>query len=65
VTPRWVLIAFVIFGLASLTFGIWELTEGDTGAGVVRLALGVGWLLLAAYKGTRPPAQDRRRSGAR
>jgi succinate-acetate transporter protein len=64
VTPRWVLIAFVIFGLSSLTFGVWELTEGDTGGGVVRLALGVGWLLVAAFKGTRPPDQDRRRSGA-
>ncbi|HEX6153570.1 MAG TPA: hypothetical protein VFZ19_08625 [Solirubrobacterales bacterium] len=64
-TPRWVLIAFVIFGLTSLTFGIWELTEGDTGAGVIRLALGVGWLLLAAFKGRQPAVRDGRRFGAR
>jgi succinate-acetate transporter protein len=65
VTPRWVPIAFFVFGLAWLTFGIWALTEGDTGAGVVKLALGVGWLLLAAFKGMRPAGQDGRRSGAR
>jgi succinate-acetate transporter protein len=64
-TPRWAPIAFFVFGLAWLTFGIWELTEGDTGAGVARLALGVGWLLLAAFKGMRPSVQDGRRSGTR
>lgn len=63
VTPRWVCIAFLLFGLAWLTFGTMTLTEGDTGAGVVKLALGIGWLLVAAFKGIRPAVQGGQRSG--
>jgi uncharacterized membrane protein HdeD (DUF308 family) len=65
VTPRWAPIAFVIFGLVSLTLGTLTLTEGDTATGVLKLALGVGWLLVAAFNVIRPAIQDGGRSSAR
>jgi hypothetical protein len=55
-------IAFLVFGLAWLTFGTLTLTEGDTGPGVVKLALGIGWLLAAAWHAAGRPGG--RRSGA-
>ena len=52
-TPRWMLIAFFIFGLVWLTFGILKLTQGETGMGLADLALGIAWLLVAAYRSSR------------
>lgn len=60
-TPRWIRIAFLVFGLAWLTIGTLTLAEGDTGPGVVKLALGIGWLLVAAFKGMRSAAPSERR----
>jgi hypothetical protein len=50
VTPRWMLIAFLIFGLIWLAFGTLKLTQGETGMGVANLALSIGYLLVAAFK---------------
>jgi hypothetical protein len=58
VTPRWICISFLIFGLAWLAFGALRLTVGDTGTGVTQLALGIGYLLVAAFKAMRPAIQD-------
>lgn len=54
-TPRWLPFSFVIFGLAWLTFGTLTLAEGDTGSGVLKLALGIGWMLAAAWHGAGRP----------
>jgi len=54
VTPRWAPIAFLIFGLIWLAFGTIKLTHGETVMGVADLALGVGWLLVAANKRGQP-----------
>ena len=64
-TPRWMRFAFLVFGLSWLTFGTLTLIDGDTGTGVVQLALGIGWLLVAAFKGVRPTTPSGRRSGKR
>jgi hypothetical protein len=50
VTSRWICIAFILFGLASLTLGSIALSDGDTGYGIIKLVLGAGWLLVAAYQ---------------
>lgn len=44
-------IAFLVFGLVWLIVGILSLTNGDTGTGLVQLALGIGWLLVTAFDG--------------
>ncbi len=49
-TPRWMRISYLIFGLAWFTFGIFSLADGDTGMGIAQLALGIVWLLVAAFK---------------
>ena len=49
-TPRWVSISFCIFGLIWLLLGTSTLAEGETAHGIIRLALGFGWLLVAAFK---------------
>jgi hypothetical protein len=63
--PRWMLISYLIFGLFWLFSGIWMLNGGDTGTGIGSLALGIGYLLVAAFKSMRPAASSERRSGAR
>jgi hypothetical protein len=46
-------ISYLIFGLVWLTFGIFSLADGDTGMGTAQLALGITWLLVAAFKAMR------------
>jgi TM2 domain-containing membrane protein YozV len=60
-TPRSIRVAFLVFGLIWLSFGIAKLIHGETGMGVGNLALGVGWLLVAAYNSR----QARVRNGER
>jgi hypothetical protein len=55
VAPLWVRIVLFVFGLIWLTLGILTLTEGDTGQGVVQLALGVGWLLMGFFRDRLAP----------
>lgn len=49
-TPRWMRISYLIFGLVWLTLGTLSLIDGDTGTGIIQLALGIAWLLVAAFK---------------
>jgi len=55
VTPRWMRIAYVVFGVTLIATGISWLVKGDgnSASGEIQIALGVGWLLLAAFKGRR------------
>jgi hypothetical protein len=51
VIPRWMRIAYVVFGLTGVAFGISLLVKGNSVSGGVQVAIGVGWLLVAAFKG--------------
>jgi cell division protein FtsW (lipid II flippase) len=62
-TPHRTRIAFLVFGLVWLTCGALTLTEADIGIGVVQLALGVAWMLVAAFKGRRTGVLGARRTG--
>jgi positive regulator of sigma E activity len=42
-------IAYVVFGLTSIVFGTLKFTEGDA-TGLIQLTVGVGWLMIAAFK---------------
>lgn len=64
-TPRWMLVSFLLFGLCWLTLGTLSLTDGDTGTGIFQLALGIAWLLLVIFKGIGAAAPSERRSGER
>ncbi len=62
-TPRWILISYLVFGLVSLALGIMSLTDGDTVTGIFQLALGIAWLSLAIFKGIGATAPRERQSG--
>jgi hypothetical protein len=55
VTPRWIRIGYVAFGVTWIAMGISSLVkgDGDSTVGGIQVALGVGWLLLAAFKSKR------------
>ena len=57
-TPRWIRISYLIFGLTWLTFGILKLADGDSVMGGTQLALGIGWLLMAGFIDRRAAAQS-------
>jgi hypothetical protein len=46
-------IAYVAFGLTFAVIGVAHLVEGGIANSAFYLALGVGWLLLAAFKSRR------------
>jgi hypothetical protein len=58
-------VAFLVFGLTWLTLGTLALTEGDTGEGVVKLALGIGWLLVVFFRDRFAPRYDAALEGQR
>lgn len=65
--PRWMRSAYVIFGVTWFAIGISWLVKGDgnSAIGGIQIALGVGWLLLAAFKGRRSASYPKpERNGA-
>ena len=57
-------IAYVVFGLTFAGYGIVWITRGETGTGVVYLAIGVGWLLVVAFKGRQSASHRKSERGA-
>jgi hypothetical protein len=58
-------IAYVVFGVILIATGISWLLKGDghSASGWIQVALGVGWLLVAVFKGGRStsrPKSERR-----
>lgn len=54
-TPRWIRISYLLFGLAWLILGTVSLAQSDTVMGGLQLVLGVGWLLITAFNDWRLP----------
>jgi hypothetical protein len=66
VIPRWARIAYVVFGLTFIAAGILGLVKGNgnSASGGIQVALGIGCLLAAAFKGRRPASHPKSERGA-
>ena len=63
--PRWMRIAYVAFGLTFVAIGISWLAQGNgnSARGGIQVAIGVGWLLVAAFKGRRQDSHSESERG--
>ena len=59
-------IAYVVFGLTFVAIGISWLVKGDgnSASGGIQVAIGVGWLLVATFKGRRSASHPKSERGA-
>lgn len=58
-------IAYVVLGLAFIAIGISWLVKGNgnSASGGIQVAIGVGWLLIAAFKGRRSASHPKSEHG--
>ena len=58
--PRWIRIAYVVFGLTFVAIGISWLVKGNgySASGGIQVAIGVGWLLLDTVRHHGPAGEE-------
>lgn len=55
----------LVLSVAFAGLGIWSLAEGDHLKGALYLAIGIGWLLIAAFRDRLVAARKRERARLR